>query len=70
MSNKPLEKYDPNAYRSRNATADLKMKKNNSSTVNFDQGLFVDPKRQFNTTTGQYYKGKPVAVISNPVNAP
>ncbi|CAD7949540.1 unnamed protein product [Amoebophrya sp. A25] len=66
MDNKPLEPYDPMAYRSRNAQADLKLRKNNSSAVSFDQGLFVDKKRQFYTTNSQYLTGDPVTVVSNP----
>mmetsp|Transcript_18761 Transcript_18761/g.46909 ORF Transcript_18761/g.46909 Transcript_18761/m.46909 type:complete len:171 (-) Transcript_18761:503-1015(-) len=66
MDNKPLSKYDPMAYRSRNALPDIKLRANNSSTVDFDQGLFVDKKRQFYTTNSQYLTGDPVTVVSNP----
>lgn len=66
MDNKPLQRYDPLAYRSRNALPDCKIMVNNSSIVQFDQGLHVDKKRQFYTTNGQYLAGAPVSVISNP----
>jgi len=66
MNNKPLQPYDPLAYRSRNALPDIPIMVNNSSVVSFDQGLHVDKKRQFYTTNGQYFVGEPVSVISNP----
>lgn len=66
MDNKPLVKYDPLAYRSRNAVEDHRQRKGNHSSVTFDMGLFVAKKRQFYTTNSQYYQGNPVAVISNP----
>jgi len=66
MDNKPLCKYDPLAYRSRNAVADYKAGAPNTSRIKFDHGLHVQERRQFYTTNSQTYLGNPAEPISNP----
>ena len=66
MDNKPLCPYEPLAYRSRNAEADLQIPYKNSSIVKFDQGLHVMKKRQYHTTNGMNYTGEPCETRTNP----
>merc|ERR1719456_437033 len=66
MDEKPLERYSPDASRSKNAMPDVSMPYKNSSCIQFDSGFHVCKQRAFATTSQLHMTGEMEDPRSNP----
>jgi len=65
MDKKPLQSYNPGAYRSRIAIEDAPVPYKNASIVDFNDGIHTCHKKRFNTSNGGFYTGEPCDPRSN-----
>jgi len=65
MDKKPLQQYNPGAYRSRIAIEDAPVPYKNASIVDFNDGIHTCHKKRFHTNNRTFYTGEPCDPRSN-----